>query len=360
MSFTAINWAYEQPLPVSGQKFVLVTLANYCDEDDYCYVRQTTLAAMTSQGLSTVRRHLDDLQRAGLVVAEARYRKNGSQASNGYRLLRDAARQREARARFQGEQGGGAQIEQGGVLKSSTLEPCSIEPKEGFTNVNPSCASAPAQEKDEPPAQGKRTSMREAVSEFRAKQRAEKRERGQKAAAHNPWLLFCSRCVEAWNRRRPEAWAPLDKISPRDRKVLGPFWEHFDKDLEHASQMFEWAVAYVARYENWWKKGDFGIMTLGKIGGGDKLIDYALAAQHKAAQNRARGLAPGGQAAVPELAPGEVRGYQQSFNVAVVEIDGQRVRPVLVRPTPAHQELAELASFGPEQWVYARDLGEPL
>ena len=86
MSNRAITWAYEQDL-ASGAKFVLVALADGASNEDYtCYPGQETLARMTGQGARSVRRHLAELEAAGLIVRERRNRKNGSRTSDRYTL----------------------------------------------------------------------------------------------------------------------------------------------------------------------------------------------------------------------------------------------------------------------------------
>lgn len=88
MSVWATTWAYEQTVKPVGRKFVLVCLANYADENGYCFPSQQTLATMTDQGVSTVREHLKSLEIEGFIDREHRYLKKdrGGRTSDGFYL----------------------------------------------------------------------------------------------------------------------------------------------------------------------------------------------------------------------------------------------------------------------------------
>ena len=58
MSFECVKWAYERELK-PGPKFVLVTLANICNEDGLCYPGQIYLAKRTGFSERSVWAHLD-------------------------------------------------------------------------------------------------------------------------------------------------------------------------------------------------------------------------------------------------------------------------------------------------------------
>ena len=85
MSNEAINWAYKQALP-SGEKFVIVALADFADHEWSCFPSQERLAQMTGQGVRTVRRHLDRLEEVGLISRESRRGKGGQRTSDRYYL----------------------------------------------------------------------------------------------------------------------------------------------------------------------------------------------------------------------------------------------------------------------------------
>ena len=82
MSIYATKWAYAQKVKPSGKKFVLVALANFADSEGRAYPGVNTLAIMTGQDERSVRRHLDDLEEAGLIESVERRRKDGSRTTN--------------------------------------------------------------------------------------------------------------------------------------------------------------------------------------------------------------------------------------------------------------------------------------
>lgn len=87
MSIYAIVWAYDQEVKNSGQKFTLVTTAQYCIDGDTASVKQETLARDMSMGLSTVRRHLDNLEKSGVIQRKERWRQDGSRAPDWIKLV---------------------------------------------------------------------------------------------------------------------------------------------------------------------------------------------------------------------------------------------------------------------------------
>jgi hypothetical protein len=92
MSHWASTWAYEQDVQPCGRKFVLVALADFADEDGFCYPSQETLAKMTGQDVRTVRRHLKSLENDKLIRRSPRWKKTGGRTSDGYGLLAPASR----------------------------------------------------------------------------------------------------------------------------------------------------------------------------------------------------------------------------------------------------------------------------
>lgn len=86
MSHWASTWAYEQDVQPCGRKFVLVALANFADEDGFCYPSQERLAEMTGQDVRSVRRHLASLDKDGAIKRRARRSKTGQRTSDGYTL----------------------------------------------------------------------------------------------------------------------------------------------------------------------------------------------------------------------------------------------------------------------------------
>lgn len=66
---------------------VYMYLKDHADQNGQCWPGIRTIAAELGLSRSTVKRALDDLCRAGLIVRESRWRENGSLTSNLYRLL---------------------------------------------------------------------------------------------------------------------------------------------------------------------------------------------------------------------------------------------------------------------------------
>lgn len=85
MSNEAITWAYAQPI-TTGAKFVLVALADMADEAHSCYPGQAKLAAMTGQGVRTVRRQLLELEVGGFLSRGRRFDAAGHRTSDRYVL----------------------------------------------------------------------------------------------------------------------------------------------------------------------------------------------------------------------------------------------------------------------------------
>ncbi len=90
-AWAAPAWAGEQRLPDVGTKAVLLTLANYADEDFSCFPGQERLAFETCQSVRSVRRQLDRLEALGLIVRERRSTREGYRTSDRYWLQLDAS-----------------------------------------------------------------------------------------------------------------------------------------------------------------------------------------------------------------------------------------------------------------------------
>lgn len=77
MSFEAMAWAVEQETANSGQKLVLLLLANHTNgHTGQCNPSQGLLAKECCMGISTLRRHLLDLEAAGLISVVHQYADN--------------------------------------------------------------------------------------------------------------------------------------------------------------------------------------------------------------------------------------------------------------------------------------------
>jgi len=85
LSIAAMNWAWQLRLKPTV-KFVLMALADVCDDEGYCWPSVPTLANKTCLDDRSVQRILKKLKADGWVQVQPRYRNNGSATSNGYRL----------------------------------------------------------------------------------------------------------------------------------------------------------------------------------------------------------------------------------------------------------------------------------
>lgn len=86
MSHWASVWAWEQKVGSQGAKMVLLAIAQFADEHAVGFPGQATLSETTEQGVRTVRRHLDFLEKRGLLVRTPRWRKDGTRTSDLYQL----------------------------------------------------------------------------------------------------------------------------------------------------------------------------------------------------------------------------------------------------------------------------------
>ena len=81
-----MNWAWRQALTPT-LKLVLMALADAADDQGICWPSVSTLAKKCTVSTRTVQRSLRVLIDSGLLIAEARQRRDGSSTSNRYRLL---------------------------------------------------------------------------------------------------------------------------------------------------------------------------------------------------------------------------------------------------------------------------------
>ena len=72
-------------------RLVLQVLVLHCNKEGECFPSIKPIAAKCGYGVSTVKRALDELVKAGYIVKQARFdeRKNGGQTSNLYTLCSD-------------------------------------------------------------------------------------------------------------------------------------------------------------------------------------------------------------------------------------------------------------------------------
>lgn len=69
MSIEAINWALAQDIERSSEKFVLVVMANRCNDEWLCWPSITSIVEDTSQNRKTVQENLGRLKTSGLICA---------------------------------------------------------------------------------------------------------------------------------------------------------------------------------------------------------------------------------------------------------------------------------------------------
>ena len=77
MAFEVMAWAVKQDVPNSGAKLVLLLLANHTNgHTGQCNPSQSLLAKECCMGLSTLRRHLADLEESGFISVVHQYAEN--------------------------------------------------------------------------------------------------------------------------------------------------------------------------------------------------------------------------------------------------------------------------------------------
>jgi len=85
MSLRVMTWAWAIQLAPNA-KLVPMALADEADDSGFCFPGHRRIAMKCSISERTVRRMLGELEAAGHLSVEARYRRDRSQSSNGYRL----------------------------------------------------------------------------------------------------------------------------------------------------------------------------------------------------------------------------------------------------------------------------------
>lgn len=85
MSIKAMNWAWEQTLAPSS-KLILMALADAANEEGQCWPRIRLIAAKCCTSERTVQRVLKEFEHNRMLIVTPRFRPDGAQTSNGYRL----------------------------------------------------------------------------------------------------------------------------------------------------------------------------------------------------------------------------------------------------------------------------------
>lgn len=82
------RWAFETTTGNSGRKAVLVSLAVMADKSSgRCEAKQETIARQVEAEVRTVRRHLADLEKAGLIARRSQFRIDGRRRGDEFLLL---------------------------------------------------------------------------------------------------------------------------------------------------------------------------------------------------------------------------------------------------------------------------------
>lgn len=90
MSIRAMNAVFDLDVEPK-EKVVLLVLADYADEDGYCFPGQQTISRRASIPERTLRRLLDSLEQRGLLLRERRVGERGERRTDGYRLAASLA-----------------------------------------------------------------------------------------------------------------------------------------------------------------------------------------------------------------------------------------------------------------------------
>lgn len=86
MCFESMAWAVKQSTANSGQKLVLLMLADFANsETGQCNPSHAKLAERCCMSVASIKRHIDDLAESGFLEKQAVFRDN-IQKSNQYRL----------------------------------------------------------------------------------------------------------------------------------------------------------------------------------------------------------------------------------------------------------------------------------
>lgn len=86
MSNEAITWAFKQEGLTMTEKFVLIALADYANENHMCFPAHEKTAKRVAASKSTVQRAVKGLENKGLLRVVSWHRPNGSTTSNRYQL----------------------------------------------------------------------------------------------------------------------------------------------------------------------------------------------------------------------------------------------------------------------------------
>lgn len=86
---SSYNFIYREDDLPHRAKTVYVYLRDRSNKEGVCWPGVKTIARELKLSPRTVQRAIRDLEKAGLVARQYRYRENGSHSSNLYRLVRE-------------------------------------------------------------------------------------------------------------------------------------------------------------------------------------------------------------------------------------------------------------------------------
>lgn len=86
MSVRVLSWAWQVDCVSSGEKLVLLALADHAGEDGTCYPLTAALSSKSGLSNSTVRGHLDALEERGVLSRKRRRRRDGKLGGYLYAL----------------------------------------------------------------------------------------------------------------------------------------------------------------------------------------------------------------------------------------------------------------------------------
>lgn len=163
MSIWAVNWAFQLDVPNQTHKLVLLSLANFADDEDEAWPHVETLAKMASVSVRSVFRALAALEAAGLISRTMGLRENaggGLRKSNSlYRLhVPDEVSRRagrgEGRPKLLREDPSGSQCDTGVTLadQHDTGDTTNMTPVSGLYKENPSHIEPPPPLPPTPPS----------------------------------------------------------------------------------------------------------------------------------------------------------------------------------------------------------------
>lgn len=210
MSLDALNWAFKLKVAPAGKKLVLIALANWADEKGVTWPAHTTLATITGQVKSTVRKYLVELEAEGLITRTSRYQEKGQQISNQYLLSV-----------------GGCRVTAGGVPGVGT----GGVPRDGTNTLRPSDTFTDTVASPEidilPPA------------------------KTAKGSAPSNLSILKERTLEVYSQVRADNWIdhkkPPKDAEPQLREALA----YSDGDVEAAVAVVRDALTYAAG-DSWW------------------------------------------------------------------------------------------------------------